>query len=139
MEQPEIDNDNEENKVKNMDIISSPSCTVVTTNAQTSTSEEIPTNTSTPINTTEHKKGDTSRCQPSAMEKLSKNQLRKRKKKEYMEAKKARKKLQDKEVKRQRALAAGRDLDAERKQQEENQKLGLGRKRREQVGLYKEF
>jgi len=69
-------------------------------------------------------------------EKLSKNQLRKRKKKEYIAEKKRRKKLQDKEVKRQKALAAGRDLDKERKEQEENAKLGEGRKRREEVRLY---
>ena len=37
-------------------------------------------------------------------------------------------------MKRQKALAAGRDLDKERIEQEENAKRGEGRKRREEVG-----
>ena len=65
---------------------------------------------------------------------LSKNQMRKRKRMAYIAEKNALRKQQEKEMNRQKALAEGRDLDKERKEQEENAKNGEGHKRREEVG-----
>lgn len=65
--------------------------------------------------------------------KLSKNQMKKRKRMEYLAAKKAKRKLQDKEVKRIKAIEAGRDLEKERKQQMENEQKGEGHRKREKV------
>jgi len=87
----------------------------------TSNCKEVPKSTMTPMPESE------------SGTKLSKNQLRKRKRQEYLAEKKMQKKLQKKEVKRQKALAEGRDLDKERKVQAENAKRGEGRKRREEV------
>jgi len=87
----------------------------------TSNCKEVPKSTMTPMPESE------------SGTKLSKNQLRKRKRQEYLAEKKIQKKLQKKEVKRQKALAEGRDLDKERKVQAENAKRGEGRKRREEV------
>jgi len=92
--------------------------------------EESATSTSTTPSTNNNKR--TSDEDPETKP-LSKNQLRKRKKMAYVAEKKAKRKLQDKEVKRQKALAEGRDLDKERKEQEENTKKGEGHKRREEA------
>mmetsp|Transcript_47817 Transcript_47817/g.144615 ORF Transcript_47817/g.144615 Transcript_47817/m.144615 type:complete len:349 (-) Transcript_47817:184-1230(-) len=70
--------------------------------------------------------GDTSSEKP-----LSKNQLKKRRRYEKAMATKKRRKLQQKEAKIAKAIAEGRDLDKERRIQEERTKLGEGRRRRD--------
>ncbi len=63
---------------------------------------------------------------------LSKSQLKKRTRWQKSQAIKQRRKEQSREVKRLKALKAGRDLDAERQQQELNQQDGCGRAKREE-------
>ena len=54
---------------------------------------------------------------------LSKNQLKKRRRYEKSQAIKKRRKEQEREIKRIKAQKEGRDLDAERQQQLQNQKI----------------
>mmetsp|Transcript_37067 Transcript_37067/g.81195 ORF Transcript_37067/g.81195 Transcript_37067/m.81195 type:complete len:384 (-) Transcript_37067:2389-3540(-) len=69
--------------------------------------------------------------------KLSKNQLKKKRRYEKAVEMKRRRKAQKREQKRARALAAGRDLDEERRIQEQNEASGEGRRRREEKWLAK--
>ena len=62
---------------------------------------------------------------------LSKNQLKKRRRYEKSQAIKKRRKEQEREIKRIKAQNEGRDLDAERQQQLQNQKSGQGWMKRE--------
>lgn len=62
---------------------------------------------------------------------LSKNQMKKRKRYEKAMAVKKRRKQQRKEARTAKAVAEGRDLDEERRLQEERTKSGEGRKKRE--------
>ena len=55
---------------------------------------------------------------------LTKNQLKKRRRYEKSQAIKKRRKEQEREIKRIKAQNEGRDLDAERQQQLQNQKSG---------------
>jgi hypothetical protein len=64
---------------------------------------------------------------------LSKNQLKKKRRFEKAMEVKKRRKLQDKEVKRAKALAAGRDIEEEQRLQLEREESGEGHKRREEV------
>lgn len=74
---------------------------------------------------------------PSEMERktektMSKSQQKKRKRYEKLMAIKIRRKQQEKDAKVAKAKAEGRDLEAERKLQEERTKLGEGRRKREE-------
>mmetsp|Transcript_16064 Transcript_16064/g.23009 ORF Transcript_16064/g.23009 Transcript_16064/m.23009 type:complete len:355 (-) Transcript_16064:339-1403(-) len=66
---------------------------------------------------------------------LSKNQLKKRRRYEKAMEVKKRRKEQEKEAKRAKAIADGRDLDEERRLQAEREKSGEGHKRREELWL----
>ena len=69
---------------------------------------------------------------PPTPQPLSKSQLKKRTRWQKSQAIKQRRKEQSREVKRLKAQKAGRDLDAERQQQERNQQDGSGRAKREE-------
>ena len=69
---------------------------------------------------------------------LSKRQLKKRQRLERLADLNKRRKLQEKEARRAKAIAEGRDLEAERRVVEENRKAGIGRQRREERWAAKE-
>lgn len=62
---------------------------------------------------------------------LSKSQIKKKRRLEHKMEIKKRRKLQEKEAKEARAKAQGRDLDAERREQERRAQAGVGKKRRD--------
>eukprot|EP00978_Attheya_sp_CCMP212_P029355 scaffold104023_cov48-Attheya_sp.AAC.2 len=64
---------------------------------------------------------------------LSKNQLKKKRRFEKAMEVKKRRKLQDKEVKRAKALAAGRDIEEEQRLERERAESGEGHRRREEM------
>jgi tRNA (guanine9-N1)-methyltransferase len=64
--------------------------------------------------------------------KISKNQLKKKRRLERMMEVKKRRKLQDKEAKEAKAQAEGRNLDEVRRDEAERRLVGIGRKRRQE-------
>lgn len=75
--------------------------------------------------------------EPESGAKLSKNQMKKRRRYEKLQALKKRKKQQAKDIKNAKAKAQGRDLDAERQLQLERERSGEGKKRRDAQWLSK--
>lgn len=67
--------------------------------------------------------------------KMSKNQLKRKRRFEKLMQVKERRKLQEREAKRAKAAAQGRDLEEERRQLEERTKFGEGKKRRNELWL----
>jgi tRNA (guanine9-N1)-methyltransferase len=69
---------------------------------------------------------------------VSKNQMKKRRRQELIWAKKQESKEKKKQARREKALTEGRDLEEERRIQEERTKLGEGWKRRQEQWLVKQ-
>jgi len=106
------------------------STTTASTTATATTSTTTAIATTTTITTSSNV--SSSNTEGEAEKPMSKSQQKKRKRYEKLMAIKKRRKQQDKDAKIAKAKAEGRDLDAERKLQEERTQSGEGRRKREE-------